>query len=319
LVALKQVTRLVVSAMVMTCGCGNLANKEQTQAEAVAIALLPSSGHGQSTAVTVKLVPAGVLRRVGILYNSELDGAYACYVFYDPAENHFALVKDAGSGVESPIAGRPLIENSQCFLGAGATRAEIKNNVLALSLAITFKPAFVGPRNVYIYVEYKDGRKPTFRKEGTWLVTNKQQTSAKAEAITLAPSSGEGQSADFTVNLVPAGAVRRVGVLYNTHIDGRTACYIFYNPVENTFGLMKDSGDSVESLIAGKPLVENRQCALTGAGHARAEINNDALTLSLAITFKPAFAGPRNSYVYVEYKDGRKPTFQQEGTWLVTP
>jgi large repetitive protein len=316
--ALKQVISLLVSTLV--CGCANLANKQQTRAEAAPITVVPSSGKGQTAVVTVKLIPADVLRRVGILYNSELDGTNACYVLYNPADNTFGLVKDSGEGVESPIAEKPLVGNSQCALATGHnTRAHIKNNVLAISLAITFKPAFAGPRNVYVYEEYKDGRKPTFQKEGTWLVANESQTSAHAALITLVPSSGEGQSAVFTVKLVPADIVRNAGVLYNTYMEGRAACYIYYDPAKNNFGLIGDSGDRVDWLIAGKPLVENSQCALAGAGATRAEIDNNVLALSLAITFKPAFAGPRNIYIYEEYKDGGKPTFRQEGTWLVAP
>jgi len=309
-----------VSTLVVTCGCAKLSNKQQAQTEKAAITLTPSSGGGQSAVVAVSLDPASLLRTVGVLYNSVLDGQNGCYVLYNPADNTFGLVKDSGSGLESLIAGKPLVDNSQCELdGAGNTRAEIKNDVLALRLAIAFKPAFAGPKNGYVYVEYKDGRKPTFQQEGTWLVAYKNQPRAEAAAIELVPSSGEGQNAVFKVSLDPAGVLWTVGVLYNTVPDGRAACYIFYNPAENTFGLAKDSGDGVESLIAGKPLVENSQCALAGAGNTRAEIKNHVLALRLAITFKRAFAGPKNAYVYVEYKDRRKPTFQQEGTWMVAP
>jgi large repetitive protein len=313
LVASKQIITLLVP-MIVTCGCAMLPNKQQTKTDSAAIRLVPSSGKGPSAVVKVSLDPAGALQTIGVLYNSILDGRAACYIFYNPAENTFGLVKDSGDGVESLVAGKPLVENGQCALaGAGNTRAEIKNHRLALSLAITFKPAFAGPKNAYVYVEYKDGRKPTFQQEGTWLVPYEHQT------MVLLPASGEGQRAVFKVNLVPAGVVQRVGVLYNSGLQGLNACYIFYDPNENTFGLATDSGDGIESLIAGKPLVENGQCALAGDDNTRAEIKNHLLAISLAITFKPAFAGPKNAYVYVEYNDGRKPTLQQEGTWLVAP
>jgi hypothetical protein len=302
--------------MQITCGCGKLTNK-QTQAE---ITLAPSSGKGQGAVITVRLNPAGVLQTVGVLYNTARDGRAACYIFYNPAENTFGLAKDSGHGVEPLIAGVALVENRQCVLaGGGNTRAEITNDVLALSLAITFKPAFAGTKNAYVYVKYKDGRKPTFEQVGTWLVAYKDQPQPEAAAIKLVPSSGEGQKGVFTVSLAPAGVVRRLGLLYNTDRQGQAACYVLYDPAENTFELAKDSGDDVAFLIVGNPLVENGQCALAGAGNTRAEIKNNVLALHLAITFKPAFAGPRNAYVYVEYNDGREPTFQQEGTWLVAP
>jgi len=145
------------------------------------------------------------------------------------------------------------------------------------------------------------------------------QTPSEAMAITLVPSSGEGQSGEFTVNLSPADKLSLLGVLYSARVDGGNACYVFYDPAKNSFSLVKDSGSGADPLIQGEPVVENNQCALANTGNTMANVTNNTLKLHLLIKFKPQFAGPKNAYVYVVSKDGREPGFQQEGTWLVAP
>jgi hypothetical protein len=149
------------------------------------------------------------------------------------------------------------------------------------------------------------------------LANNRAQV--ETATITLAPPSGEGRSGIFTVNMSSADKLALIGLLYNAGLDGGHACYVFYNPAVSGFSLVKDSGSGADPLIKGEPFVQNSQCALANTDNTRAEIWNNVLVIHLAITFKPQFAGPRNAYVYASYKDGREPTMQQEGTWLVAP
>ncbi|MEK7755471.1 MAG: hypothetical protein AAB654_26335, partial [Acidobacteriota bacterium] len=44
------------------------------------------------------------------------------------------------------------LQNSQCAINVGASSISGSDNTLTLNLAITFKPAFVGARNIYTYV-----------------------------------------------------------------------------------------------------------------------------------------------------------------------
>jgi hypothetical protein len=150
------------------------------------------------------------------------------------------------------------------------------------------------------------------------VVDEARQNTPKEEKVTLTPSSGEGQITVFTVTLSPAEVVRNVNVLYSSAFEAANSCYVSYNPEQNRFGLANDPADRFQSLSTEKQ-IENGQCVLAGFDKTRGEIKNNLLALSLPITFKNHFEGPKNIYVYVQYKDGRKPTMHQEGTWLVAP
>ena len=81
--------------------------------------------------------------------------AGACYLHYDRATNVLQLSNDAGSGwVGSVTLGAPgTMQNSQCIVDAGASSASGSGNNLTVNLALTFKPAFAGAKNIYMRVQ----------------------------------------------------------------------------------------------------------------------------------------------------------------------
>jgi hypothetical protein len=124
-----------------------------------AATLSPSTGSATAgTANTFTLTLTDIngatdLGIVNLLINGAIDGRQACYLAYVPSNNTLLLVDDAGHA-GGPYAGMVLggggsIQNSQCSVGAGST-AFLGGTQLTLRLNITFNPAFMGNRVLYI-------------------------------------------------------------------------------------------------------------------------------------------------------------------------
>jgi len=135
--------------------------------------------------------------------------------------------------------------------------------------------------------------------------------------VTVAPSSGEGPGAPFTVTLVPADRLgNTIGVLFNDRVDGQHSCYVTYDFGKDSFALINDAGDLAQPFQPPSAVMENKQCSVDGSA-TTADIGEHTLALHLSVKFKPPFAGPKNIYVYTEV--GKKAGFAPEGTWMVAP
>jgi len=71
---------------------------------------------------------------------------------YDRAANALSLLNDAGDNwLRAALGSSGTLHNSQCFITLGSsTTATSSGNVLTLSLAMTFTPAFNGAKNIYM-------------------------------------------------------------------------------------------------------------------------------------------------------------------------
>jgi len=137
----------------------------------------PAFGSGFSQAFTFQFFnPAGWrdLSVVNILVNSALDGRRACYLAYVVSTNTLVLVDDNGDA-GGPYAGTvtlgdaTVIQNGQC---AVSLVSAVGNGVtLALTLNITFKPAFAGNKILFLAGRDRVGANNTdWQATGTWSV-----------------------------------------------------------------------------------------------------------------------------------------------------
>src|SRR5207247_1498494 len=80
------------------------------------------------------------------------NAARSCLVSYDRAANALSLLSDAGNAwTRATIGSSGTLHNSQCFVTLGtSTTATMSGNILTLSLAMTFTPAFNGTKNIYM-------------------------------------------------------------------------------------------------------------------------------------------------------------------------
>jgi len=61
-----------------------------------------------------------------------------------------------------------LLQNSQCLLNVATTTVNTGGNTLTLNLAMMFKPAYAGSRNVYLYAVDMSGLSSGWQQHGTW-------------------------------------------------------------------------------------------------------------------------------------------------------
>jgi hypothetical protein len=165
-----------VFVMLAACGSSNSTGTATGPQGPSAVSVTPGSGNGTTATFTAKFSdPKGPdnLTQAGVLFNDGANGARACYAIYAPPGNSLFLVKDSGAGSDVlDLSKGGSAENSQCTLEAAGSAIAVKGNELTLTLRITFKPGFKGHKNIYLYVENKDGAKTGLQTPlGGWDVT----------------------------------------------------------------------------------------------------------------------------------------------------
>ena len=137
------------------------------------VSVTPSSGSGSSQLFTfVSSSPKGyaALSAVLVVVNTTLASAGECYFLSYPGSNVLYLVNDASTGwVGSITMGQSgILQNSQCSINAAASWVSGSGNNLTLNVALTFKPAFSGTKN--IYMDAYDGTDSGWQQKGTWTI-----------------------------------------------------------------------------------------------------------------------------------------------------
>ena len=136
--------------------------------------------------------------------------------------------------------------------------------------------------------------------------------------VYLDPASGSGSRQSFTALYRHPDGSNRIStarLLINQTVDGRNACYVYYDRASASWLLVNDSGEGVSRAALGSPAhLSNSQCELDGGASSASESRND-LSVRFSLMFKPAFAGKMNVYLYADDSDARSNGFHQLGTW----
>jgi len=195
------------------------------------------------------------------------------------------------------------VQNSQCRLSGGSVSAD--GNNLQISILIAFSGSFAGAKNVYLYAVETSGTSSPYVQLGTWTIP------APPVPVQVTPASGSGLTETF--HLTYSGTLMGAGALFNSSIAGGNACWIYYNAVAASFWLMSDNGSTWNSLPSGGT-ISNSQCTLTSGSAA---VSGSTLVVTVSITFKTAFAGTKNTYLYVVDQNGFTLPYQILGTWSI--
>jgi len=144
--------------------------------------------------------------------------------------------------------------------------------------------------------------------------------------FSVKPSSGSGPSQTFTFVFSDTGGYQNLSVmdvLFNSALDGRTACYIAFVPASAASGsvlLVDDAGDAggpFQSLsLPGGGTVSNSQCSISGAASSATGSGNN-LTLTLAISFSSNFAGSKVVYTAARNLSSNNSGWQALATWTI--
>jgi hypothetical protein len=137
------------------------------------VSVTPSSGSGATQTFAFLLAdPRGYasIQSTSVVINSSLIGAGGCYILHYRAANVLYLANDTATAWLTPITlgGSATTQNSQCSISASGSSSSGSGNQLTINLAITFKAAFQGTRNVYM--EVYDGSDSGWFQKGTWTI-----------------------------------------------------------------------------------------------------------------------------------------------------
>ena len=281
------------------------------------VGVTPQTGSGAAQVFSFQFsdpAGAGDLTSVGALVGASASTSGACAVSYDPVHNSLSLLTDSGQLPSSSItAGSGTQQNSQCVLNGGGSTVVLSGQTLTLNLALSFLPAFNGAKNVYLQA-VGNSASTTWQARGTWTIK------FSAAAVSVSPALGSGNAQTFAFAFSDeAGAndLTSVSVVFNGTALTAGACSVTYNRAGNVLSLLNDSGQLPPSGIApGSGTQQNSQCVLNGAG-STVVLSGQTLSLNIALTFLPAFAGAKNTYMQATSPFASTP-WQPKGAWTIT-
>jgi len=96
----------------------------------------------------------------------------------------------------------------------------------------------------------------------------------------------------------PAGAsnITHVLLLINNALSGFGSCHVQVDPTQRYVWLLNDGASSwLGPIVMGSGTLQNSQCTINGASSTVVGAGN-TVTMSLALTFQPSFAGVKNIY-----------------------
>jgi hypothetical protein len=282
------------------------------------VSVAPSSGSGSSQAFSFQFTdPRGyaAIQTASILVGASLAGSNSCYVYFARAANAVYLADDAGAAWLAPVilGATATQQNTQCSIAAAASSVSGSGNTLTLTLALSFKSGYAGAKNVYMQVY--DGTDSGWSQKGTWTATLPNVLGP----VSVTPGSGTGTAQTFAFQFNdPAGfaAIQSASMIVGANASGTSNCYIFYARAANTVYLANDAGTAwlTPAVLGTSNTVQNSQCSINVAGSSASGSGN-LLTVSLALTFKPAYSGSKN--VYMEVYDGADSGWFVKGAWIV--
>ncbi len=285
----------------------------------------PASGSGATRTFTFTFLdPDGWqdLNVVNLLINFWLDGRNSCYLAYSRPLGVLYLVNDLGTALlpELYLGSGGSISNSQCTIYGAGSSASGSGNTLTLTLNMSFAPGYAGTKIIYMAARDTAGNNSGWQRMGVWTVPGGPVTSPAVVGMTPQRGSGAGPTT-FAFQFSDTDGWQDLGVvniLVNDWLDGRNACYIAYSRPLGVLYLVNDAGTALlPGLYLGSgSSVSNSQCTIYGAG-SFASGSGNTLTLTLNMSFQPAFAGNRAFYLaardILEHNSG----WQVMGTWTV--
>ncbi len=286
----------------------------------------PNLGSGSSQTFALHYsdtAGAASLEQVWAYFNATLanPASNACVFYYNAGTNQINLLSDnATAWMPAALGSATTLQNSQCSLNVATASVSLSGNLLTLTTAVTFKPAFAGTKNIYLHALDGSGVNSGWQQLGTWIVGG---TAGTASATSVTPASGSGASQTFALeysDTAGAGSFEQVWAYFNSTLanPATNTCLLYYNVAANQINLLGDNGATWQAATLGTAVtLQNSQCSVSAAT-ATVVPSGNTLTLNLPMTFKPPYAGVKNVYLRAVDVSGTGSTWQQLGSWTVT-
>jgi Zn-dependent metalloprotease len=232
---------------------------------------------------------------------TQASAVNSCLINYARGTNTVSLLDDAGGTWMSATLGTgTTLQNSQCAIAVGTSGASPSGNTLTVNLAMTFKAAFGGAKNIYMYAANATGANSGWQDRGDWTVP---AVIATITANSVTPSSGSGATQTFALQYsdsLGATDLLTTWVWFNATFapSAANSCLLYYNRPTNTVFLLNDGATAWTSAALGSAsTLQNNQCSISLTGSSTTTVGS-TLTLSVAMTFTAAFNGAKNVYLY---------------------
>jgi hypothetical protein len=246
--------------------------------------------------------------------------ANSCLVYYNRQTNRLNIINDAGTVWSSAaLGGSGTLQNSQCAVSLAGSSAVSSGNTLTLNLAMTFAAGFAGTKNVYMFAA-NSAINSGWQTRGAWTVPG-GGTTPTVSAVSVSPSNGSGTSGTFALQYSDTSGAANLStawVWFNTSMTSTSAnsCLLYYSRPTNTLSLINNTGTTWSSApLGGGGTLQNSQCSVA-LGSSAAVVSGTTLTLNLALTFGPGFAGGKNIYMFAA-NSALNSGWQTRGLWNV--
>ncbi len=248
------------------------------------------------------------------------SAASSCMTYYDRPGNTVFLLNDAGSAWMSGTPGAAAtLQNTQCAIALATTTVVPAGNTLTVNLAVTFKAPFAGAKNIFMYAAGSGGRNSGWQDRGDWTVTSAALPVVTANSAT--PATGSGSSQTFALQYGDTAGATDLATTWvwftpSMAASSANSCMAYYQRSINTLFLLNDAGTAWTSGVVGTAAtIQNNQCAIA-LGTSGAVPSGNTLTVSLAVSFKPAFAGAKNVFMFAT-NGAQNSGWQDNGDWTV--
>ncbi len=297
-----------------------------TAAVPTANSVTPNSGSGAGQSFALQYADsagATSLQSVWAYFNATLanPASNSCLLYYNVAANQINLLQNNGTGWLAATPGAATtLQNSQCSLNVATTSVMLSGNNLTLNLAMTFTPAYAGAKNIYMNAVDVSGSDSGWETLGTWTVPS---TAAVPASNSVSPSSGSGSSQGFALQYSDssgATSLQSVWVYFNATLanPASNSCLLYYSVAAKQINLLENNGTGWLAATPGAATtLQNSQCSLNVAATS-VILSGNNLTLNLAMTFAPAYAGAKNIYMNAVDTSGANSGWQTLGAWTVT-
>jgi hypothetical protein len=229
------------------------------------------------------------------------------------------LLNNAGTAWDSAALGTAMtLQNSQCAIAVGSSSKSDSGSTLTLNLAMTFKAAFAGAKNVFMYAT-NGTQNSGWQDRGDWTVPG--VPAPVVTAVSATPNTGSGATQTFALQYGDTAAstdLTQAWVWFNATFatSGANSCMVYYDRPTNMLSLLNDAGTVWSSAVIGTAAtLQNSQCAVALATSSKTDSSN-TLTLTLAMTFKAPFGGAKNVYMYGT-NGTQNSGWQDRGDWMV--
>jgi uncharacterized repeat protein (TIGR01451 family) len=288
------------------------------------VSVAPNSGSGARQSFALQYSDTAGAANLQLVYawfiTNLANPVSSCLLYYQRSTNQLNLLNDGATAWQTATLGAATtLQNSQCSVNVAPATAVPSGTTLTLTLPMTFQPAYAGTQNIYMFDSDVSGANSGWQQEGAWTVS---AASGVPTAVSVTPTSGSGASQTFALeysDTAGAGSLALMYAWFNTNLTtASSSCILYYQRSTNQVNLLNDGATAWEAATLGSAAtLQNNQCSVNVAA-ATAVPSGNTLTLTLPMTFKPAYAGAKNIYMYDSDVSGANSGWQQEGTWTVT-